>query len=95
MGYGSGIPKDCIIYIMNVENFYPPKQLGDKLAEMGVEGFRYWHSRELINAMRSDGKYTVIRGNSVRPSEAFAFLEVNRNWKPFAGRKNKKKEAVS
>lgn len=72
---------------MNVEQFCSPKQLGDKLAELGAHGYGTLQCRRLTKAMREDGKYTVIRGNSVRPSEAFAFLEVNRNWRPFGKKK--------
>jgi len=72
---------------MNVEQFCTPKQLGDKLAEMGIRGIGYRRCVALVNDMRESGKYTVMSGNLVRPSEAFAFLEVNQNWKPFGKKK--------
>lgn len=74
---------------MKVEEFCTPKQLGDKLRELGIPGFNLRQSRSLVSDMKQDGKYTIIRGNSVRPSEARAFLEVNPSWKPF-GKKGRK-----
>jgi len=72
---------------MNVEHYCPPKQLPDKLAAIGAGSFCERACRHLAKSMLERGM-PVIRGNSVRPSDAYAFLQANPSWKPFS-KKNK------
>lgn len=69
---------------MKVEPFVTPKQLGDKLAELGYPKIScIGAARVLVSSMANAG-FTVMPGKSVRPSEAFAFLQTNPTWRPFS-----------
>lgn len=71
---------------MSVDQYVPPKQLIERMAIIGVVGFCERASHNLVKAMRAGGM-PVICGNCVRPSDAYAFLQANPDWRPF-GKKN-------
>lgn len=68
---------------MKNEPFVTPKELGGKLEELGLCGYGTAACRHLVSSMKASGM-TIMRGKSVRPSEAFAFLEANPRWRPFS-----------
>jgi hypothetical protein len=70
---------------MNIEHYCPPKQLSDRLSAIGAGSFCERACYRIAEAMRLSGM-PVIRGNSVRPSDAYAFLQANPNWRPFSKR---------
>jgi hypothetical protein len=78
--------------ITKPESFVTPKQLGDALEALGVIPYRYKGCRRLIKAMRLGG-YQVIRGNSVRATDAQAFLMNNPDWRAFSKAKAHEQKA--
>jgi hypothetical protein len=68
---------------MSIEQYCPPKQLPDKLSAIGAGCLCARACYRLVESMKSAGM-PVIRGNSVRPSDAYAFLQANPNWRPFS-----------
>jgi hypothetical protein len=71
---------------MHVESFCQPKQLSTHLEVMGAGKLCLQACYHLANAMKAGGM-PVIRGKSVRPSDAYAFLQANPDWRPFAKKK--------
>lgn len=65
-----------------VEQFVPPKNMTDELADMGLAGYNYRACRNLARSMKRAGM-PVMRGNAIRPSDAFSFLQANPDWRPF------------
>ena len=70
---------------MSIEHFCSPKELGPKLAQLGVPELTTRACRELISDMKEHGMPTML-GKTVRPSDAYAFLSARPKWTPF-GRK--------
>lgn len=71
---------DCV---MSIEQYCPPKQLTDKLSAIGAGSLCARACYSLVKCMKGAGM-PVIRGNCVRPSDAYAFLQANPSWRPFS-----------
>jgi hypothetical protein len=65
------------------EPFVSPKQLGDALEALGVSPYQLHGCRRLVRSMRKAG-YQVIRGYSVRATDAHDFLIKNPDWRAFS-----------
>ncbi len=70
-----------------VETYVPPKQLSAQLEAMGAGPLNLNACYSLTTAMRKAGM-PVIRGKSVRPSDAYAFMQAHPEWRPFGKQNN-------
>lgn len=68
---------------MTVERFIRAKELRYALESFGIPLMPLKRAEHLIAAMRKHGM-PVLSAHMVRPSDAYAFLLANPEWKPYS-----------